>query len=196
MKLSDFFTSVRIVLAPVFFILYFIPSWTGCGAYLSVILLVPLFAFMEFTDFLDGYFARKHQCVSDFGKLFDPFADVLANLTIMFAFVLSGYLPTVLFLVILYREMSIMFVRMLASRKGVAIGARKGGKTKTVFYIISCGMSLAIESVARLGFSLGSFGPIAKYVNVGLYSVAVILSVVSFIDYLKTFSAVLKTQDE
>lgn len=195
MKLSDFFTSIRIVLAPVFFILYFIPSWTGYGAHVSVYVLIPLFAFIEFTDFLDGYFARRHNCVSDFGKLFDPFADVLANLTIMFAFVLSGYMPAVFFLIVLYREMSITFFRMLVSRKGVAIGARKGGKTKTVFYIISCGMSLAIESATRLGFDLGSIRTVAEYGNVGLYAIAVILSVVSFIDYLKTFSSVLKNPE-
>ena len=113
MKLPNFFTALRIVLAPVFFLIYSIPLWTGFGSVPSVFILIPLFVFMEFTDFLDGYYARRLGLVSDFGKLFDPFGDVLANLTVLFAFVLSGYLPALLFLVILYREMGIMFVRML-----------------------------------------------------------------------------------
>jgi CDP-diacylglycerol--glycerol-3-phosphate 3-phosphatidyltransferase len=196
MKLSDFFTTIRIILAPIFFILYFIPVWTGFGTQASVYILVPLFVFLEFTDYLDGYYARKLNCVSDFGKLFDPFADVLANLTILFAFVLSGYLPAVLFLIIFYREMGIMFVRSLAARKGVAIGARKGGKTKTVFYVISCGFSLAIESSVRLGFDLGSYRQIAEYGNLALYAIAVLLSVVSFIDYIVSFSSILKGSDK
>lgn len=155
MSVANFYSVLRIILAPVFFILFFLPQWAGVGTVLTAWVLFPLFVFMEFTDFLDGYYARKHNQVSDFGKLFDPFADVLANLTVLFSFVLSGYLPSLLFIVILYREMGIMFVRMLASRKGVAIGARKGGKLKTVLYIVAAGFSLLIESALRLGVSLG-----------------------------------------
>lgn len=196
MKLADTFTFMRIVLAPLFFIVFFFPEWTGVGAKISVFVLIPLFLFMEFTDFLDGYFARKQHSVSDFGKLFDPFADVLANLTVLFSFVISGYLPAILFIVILYREMGIQFVRMLAIRKGIAIGARKGGKTKTVFYIVSGGFSLALESIARFGVSLGSFASPARYINLALYGIAVILSVISFIDYVVHFSSVLRSSEK
>ncbi len=190
MKLSDFFTSLRIFLAPVFFILFFFPIWTGYGSALSAVVLIPLFVFMEFTDFLDGYYARKHKAVSEFGKLFDPFADVLANMTVLFCFVLSGYLPAVFFLVLIYREMGIMFVRTLASRKGVAMGARKGGKLKTVLYIVASGFSLALESALRLGIDLGVYLQSAKMVNFSLYILAVIVSIVSFIDYLVYFTTI------
>jgi CDP-diacylglycerol--glycerol-3-phosphate 3-phosphatidyltransferase len=196
MKLANFFTAVRIVLAPIFFVIFFFPMWTGFGAALSIYILIPLFLFMEFTDFLDGYFARKQKTVSDFGKLFDPFADVLANLTVLFAFVLAGYLPALLFIIILYRELAISFVRMLASRSGVTIAARKGGKTKTVFYIIAAGFSLALESSIRLGFDLGNLAAPARYVNLSLYIIAVVLSVFSFIDYLVHFSAVLRKTEK
>ncbi len=192
MKLADFFTSIRIVLAPIFFFLFFFPEWSGYGTRLSVFILIPLFAFMEFTDFLDGYYARKQKLVTDFGKLFDPFADVLANLTVLFCFVLSGYFSAILFLVILYREMGIMFVRMLASRKGVAIGARKGGKLKTVLYIVAAGFSLAIESTVRLGLDMGSLMHGALTVNFVLYLLAVLVAVASFIDYLLHFSSLLR----
>jgi len=192
MKLSNFFTSIRIVLAPIFYFLFFFPGWIGYGGELSVFLLIPLFIFMEFTDYLDGYYARKLKQVSDFGKLFDPFADVMANITVLFCFVLAGYLPAILFLIILYREMGILFIRMLARGKGITIGARKGGKTKTVLYIVAAGFSLAIESVVRLHFSLGGYVSVARMINLGLYSVAVIVSVLSFVDYLRHFSKLLK----
>ncbi len=192
MKLSDFFTTVRIALAPLFFILYFLPLWIGFGDTISVFVLIPLFIFMEFTDFLDGYYARKHKVVSDFGKLFDPFADVLANLTVMFAFVVSGYLPAFLFLLIIYREMGMQFVRMLASREGVAIGARKGGKAKTVLYIVAAGCSLAIESAIRLGFDIAPLGAQLRIANMALYGIAAFASIASFVDYLVHFSSVLR----
>ena len=196
MNVANFYSALRIFLAPVFFVLFFLPEWIGFGSVQTAWILFPLFVFMEFTDFLDGYFARKFNTVSDFGKLFDPFADVLANLTVLFSFVLSGYLPSLFFIVILYREMGIMFVRMLASRKGVAIGARKGGKLKTVLYIVAAGFSLLIECASRLSFSLGSFANIARPINLGLYTLAVIVSVISFMDYLIHFASILKPTTE
>jgi CDP-diacylglycerol--glycerol-3-phosphate 3-phosphatidyltransferase len=192
MKLSDFYTSLRIVLAPLFFILFFFPQWTGLGNAVSIYVLVPLFIFMEFTDYLDGYYARKQNQVTSFGKLYDPFADVLANLTVLYCFVLSGYLPSVLFLIILYREMGILFLRMMAVGKGFAIGARKGGKAKTVLYIVASGFSLAIESSLRLKFDLGSVLPVLRAVNLSLYVLAVFISAASFIDYLVHFSVLIK----
>lgn len=192
MKLSDFFTSIRIFLAPVFYCLFFFPEWIGTGAQLSVYIIVPLFIFMEFTDYLDGYFARKQRSVTEFGKLFDPFADVLANMTVLFCFVLSGYFPAILFLIVLYREMSIMFIRMLAGREGIVIGARKGGKLKTVLYIVAAGFSLLLESLVRLDIDFGMYAGSARVINLSLYILAVIVSIVSFIDYLVFFLSVSK----
>ena len=156
----------------------------------SVFILIPVFLFMEYTDYLDGFFARKNDEVSDFGKLFDPFADVLANMTVLLVFVLSGYLPAILFLIILYREMGIMFIRMLSIRRGVVIAARKGGKTKTVLYIVAAGFSLGIESLSRLDLSIGVAQKTLLQVNLVLYILAVIVSVLSFADYLRFFSSI------
>lgn len=151
MRTADKFTLVRIILAPVFFILYFIPEWFGVGQAISVFIMVPLLAFAEFTDFLDGYFARKNNAVSDFGKLFDPFADVFLHLTTFFCFVLSGYLPPIVFLLIFYREVTMNFIRLIAAKQGVAIAARRGGKLKTVLYVVTGFYYLVLESIGRLG---------------------------------------------
>lgn len=193
MKTSNFFTFLRLVLAPFFFVVFFLPQWLGTGYAVSVYVLIPLFIFMEFTDFLDGYFARKKNEVSDFGKVFDPFADVLANLTVLFSFVLTGYMPAFLFLIVLFREVSITFIRMLASQKGLAIAARKGGKAKTVLYIISGGFSLALESTKRLQLVLPEtlFTTLFS-IGLVLYSLAVVASVASFIDYYIHFYKVFK----
>ena len=135
MKIADIFTIIRVVLAPVFLIIYFIPEWFGVGNVASVYILLPLIIFAEFTDFLDGYFARKYNQVSDFGKLFDPFADVFLHLTVFFCYTISGYISPLVVLLFAYREFGMLFVRLLAAKKGVAIGARKGGKFKTVMYV-------------------------------------------------------------
>ena len=201
MQIANFFSMNRIALAPVFFIVYFIPSlFVGGGAkVISVCILIPLFIYMELTDFLDGFFARKLGLVSDFGKLFDPFADVLANLTVFFTFALSGYMPAFFFLIVLFREMGMLFVRMLSLRNGVVIAARMAGKVKTVFYIAAGGFSLFIECMLRLNSATGFGGErllaVAaglKAANLILYTIAAILSVASFASYLKTFAAAIK----
>ena len=189
----------RIVLAPVFFVIYFFPAFFESATVPSVCVLIPLFIYMELTDFLDGYFARKLSLVSDFGKLFDPFADVLANLTVFFTFVLSGYMPAFFFLIVLFREMGMLFVRMLCIRNGVVIAARMAGKVKTVVYITAGGFSLFIECLLRLnsafGFGSGEafFGAVEalRVANLALYALAAILSVSSFASYIRAFRSTL-----
>src|SRR5574344_558107 len=114
MRTSNKITVARVVFAPFFFIVYFLPIWTGFGAAASAYVMIPFLAIAEFTDFLDGYFARKNNEVSDFGKLFDPFADVVLHLTTftccMFSIVpLNSYLPPYFFILIVYREFSMTF---------------------------------------------------------------------------------------
>ncbi|MDR0684911.1 MAG: CDP-diacylglycerol--glycerol-3-phosphate 3-phosphatidyltransferase [Spirochaetaceae bacterium] len=187
MKLADKFTWLRGFLAPVFFLIYFIPVWTGHFGAVSVFVMLPLLAFAELTDYFDGYFARKRNEVSNFGKIFDPFCDVILNITVFFCLTLSGYVPSFALLLIVYREFVINFVRLLAAQKGVAIAARKGGKTKTVTYIITCFYTLLLESSRRLGFEAP---PLANTIVIVLSVICVVLAYVSLIDYLVSFREV------
>lgn len=191
MKIADIFTLIRIILAPVFLIIYFVPEWFGFGTVLSVWILLPLIIFAEFTDFLDGYFARKTNQVSDFGKLFDPFADVFLHLTVFFCYTISGYISPFIMLLFAYREFGMLFVRLLAAQKGVAIGARKGGKLKTVLYVVAGFFSLFLECAKRLGFTLPEN---LMYIGYIFYIMGLVASYVSFIDYLVHFIPVIKKE--
>ena len=192
MSYANFFTASRIVSAPLFIALYYAPSYSGMSKSLAVSLLIPLFGYMEFTDFLDGYCARKYKQVSDFGKLFDPFADVVANLTVLLTFMLAGYVPLPVFLIILYREMGILFLRMLARGNGITIAAKKGGKLKTVCYIIAEGLSLCIEMLTVIfAVDTGTTATLLL-INKGLYYGAAALSILSFMDYVVSYRKNLK----
>jgi CDP-diacylglycerol--glycerol-3-phosphate 3-phosphatidyltransferase len=96
MTAADKVTSIRIVLAPVFFVVYMLPvfnppfslSWTlfsaGGVEYFSkfqwtVPVLWLIFIVSEITDLIDGKLARGRNEVSDFGKFYDPFADTLVR---------------------------------------------------------------------------------------------------------------------
>ncbi len=188
MKLSDFYSALRLFIAPVLYVLYFLPTWIpAVDPRITIALIIPLFTFMEFTDFLDGYYARKLNQVSDFGKIFDPFADVVANITMLFCFMLDGFVYAPVFLIILYREFGIMLLRMKARGEGISIGAKMGGKTKTVFYITAISVSLFIKLGQIYAFLPDLYVRYLFYFNQFLYFVAVILSIASFMDYILSY---------
>lgn len=189
MKTADKITTVRIVLAPVFCFVYLMPAWAGSAWTVPVLWLI--FIVSELTDMLDGMVARKQGQVSDFGKLFDPFADTLVQLTCFFCFILDGILPVPLFLLVLYREFSILFVRNLMLRKGVAMGARMGGKIKTVTYIAAAAAALLASSIRRLGFfpeagNARIFSAVSMAAT-AIFALSVVLALFSFVDYVRVF---------
>ncbi len=186
MRTADAFTWVRIVFAPIFFILFMIPEWTGNFAEITFIILWPLLIFAEFTDFLDGYFARKKNEVSDFGKFFDPFADVLLHLTTFFCYATIGLMPMWCLLFIVLREISIQFVRLMAQREGLAMGAAMGGKIKTVLYIATGMFSLVFVTLKHFAIEFDT----QTFINVNLilYIICVLASYASFAHYLVLFA--------
>lgn len=199
MKKSNKFTLARMISAPILFVLYFIPYWCKMpvNSPVSMVLwgLVTVgLIFSELTDYWDGSYARKYGEVSDFGKMFDPFADVFLHLSMFTCFVFGKYMPTILYILIFYREFAQNFLRMIAAKQGTAIAARKGGKTKTVFYVISCFVALAQEGLKRFGLDslLGLDMNILLYVGYGFFVVCVVLAYISFFDYLKIFGSVFK----
>ncbi len=191
MKLSNKFTLARAIFAPIFFLIFNIPAWLNSDilSKISAFIMIPLLAVFELTDYWDGHYARKNSEVSDFGKIFDPFADVILNLTVFMCAVASGYMPIVLFALILYREFSQSFLRMAALKNGIAIAAKKGGKFKTVFYIFSGFFFLAIETYSRLGLSFFSDGFIhgCKIAAIVMFVLCTLFSWTSFLDYIKSF---------
>jgi CDP-diacylglycerol---glycerol-3-phosphate 3-phosphatidyltransferase len=188
MSLADRLTMSRLVLAPVFFAAYRWGAFLGPVPYIAV--LWALFLVIEVSDLLDGLAARRAGTVSDFGKLFDPYADVFARLTYFVCFVLAGLMPAWAFIVILYREFSINFLRMLLAQRGVAMGARSGGKLKSATYMAAGAASLLLVSFMRLDLFAGIRAPFAVAIY-ALYSLAAVLAVLSFVDYFLQFRKII-----
>ncbi len=184
MNIANALTSLRLVLSPVFFLFAFLPYWTsGRFALLSTIILWTVFVLVELSDILDGAVARAQGIVSDLGKLLDPFADVVSRLTYFLVFAVFEIMPVWMFVLIMWREVGIIFVRMMMMRDGVALAARKGGKTKAVMYAVSSGFGLLMLMHVRLQ-NLHGFMPWLPWVTMGAFLIAVLLAWGSFIDYL------------
>ena len=132
MNLPNKLTLTRIILVPVFMVFVsltqigtedFNPTW-----YLVAGI---VFAAASFTDFLDGYLARKWGMVTDFGKFADPLADKMLVTAALLWFVEIGQMPAWALLIVLVREFAVSGLRMIASDKGRVIAAGWSGKVKT-----------------------------------------------------------------
>ncbi|GHV82148.1 CDP-diacylglycerol--glycerol-3-phosphate 3-phosphatidyltransferase [Spirochaetia bacterium] len=196
MTSADKITSIRLILAPVFFIIFLLPgfelpfglsqTWFAGGSQWTVPILWALFIISEITDLVDGRVARRQNTVGDFGKLYDPFADVLVRITYFLCFVIDGILPVILFLLVLYREFGIQFLRVLMMRKGVAMGARWGGKIKAVTYMIAGAFALLASSIRRL-YIEGPWFNIFRLAAIIIFAISVIIALASFADYLGVY---------
>ena len=184
MTLPNKITIGRIILAPIFFISYFLTDLGDSFNGLSSILILGIFAGIEVSDFLDGYLARKFHLVSDLGKVMDPFADVLSRITYFLCFTSSGLMPLWIFLVIIYRELGITFLRMMMMSRGVVVAASLWGKLKAITYAISGVLGVLYVSFERLGLFSDILKPLRLSLVIVFY-LSAFAAVASFLVYLK-----------
>lgn len=125
MNLPNKLTITRIAAIPFIIAAFYIN--TGWSRLTALI----LFCIAAFTDFLDGYLARKNNIVTDFGKLLDPIADKLLVLSTLIMFVYREQMIAWVVVLILSRELAVDGLRSLAASKGKVIAAGQLGKIKT-----------------------------------------------------------------
>ncbi len=200
MNLPNKISLWRLALAPVFAILWRITIESSRGEGFAqwtlplYVVLVLVYLFLEISDVVDGYIARKYNLVTDLGKVLDPFSDVLSRLTGFYCFVLIGIMPPFFFLVILYRELGVTFGRMIMMKSGVAMAASIWGKIKAVFYGVG-----GVFGVTYLGFYLfgdsSSLMERAELIGFIVYGLAMISSVISFLFYLPPIVQALQKGD-
>lgn len=139
MNLPNKLTMLRILLVPVFMVLagvtqYGTASYTTGAWYLAAGI---VFAAASFTDYLDGYLARRWNLVTDFGKFADPLADKLLT-TVAFLYMMrDGVCSIWVVAVILAREFAVAGVRMVAAAGSKVIAANMWGKVKTALQMLT-----------------------------------------------------------
>lgn len=185
MSLPSLVTAVRIGLSPVFFAIFTIFTKEGEAPLWAALLYWGLFVIMEITDLLDGKIARRTGAVTDFGKFFDPFADSFSRLTYFLAFTIAGFLPPWVFLLVMYRDTTVSFIRLLAMRKNVVLSARRSGKIKAVIYAVTCGAVLALVTVQAIP-SLALAIPVFAVLKTVMVWVTAATAVWTTIDYARS----------
>lgn len=170
-------------MAPIFFVVFSIPMWTGKLHLLSSIIMIVMFAVMELTDLLDGIIARKYNLVTDMGKVLDPFADVISRMTYFVCISSAGVMPAWMLLVLFYRELSITFVRLYLIKKGYTMAASVWGKLKAVSYTVSGVLGLFVIIAARMNLLQQHSNTFQTIATIS-FVVSVVMAVVSFITYI------------
>ncbi len=180
MNLPNKLTILRIVLVP-FFVAILL---TNCFGDSSKWVALAIFIIASLTDMLDGKIARKYNLVTNFGKFMDPLADKLLVCSAMICLIELQRLAAWIVIIIIAREFIISGFRLVASDNGVVIAASMWGKVKTVFQ-----MAMVIILIADLP------GGFFKTAEVIITYAALILTVISLIDYIIKNKNVLKEKE-
>ena len=123
---ANLLTFWRIAGSPLFIVLFLTDSlWTKVAA-------LALAISFELSDLFDGMLARRHDDASDFGALFDPFADSVSRFTIFLCYLQAGYAHIWMVAIIFFRDSLVSFLRVLCARRNVVLSARISGKAKAV----------------------------------------------------------------
>ena len=171
-NLANIITVVRILLAPLFVVLLVLDG--GADGPLRIAA-AALFIVAIATDGVDGMLARRRNLVTDLGILLDPIADKLLTGAALVMLAVLAELPWWVVIVILVREWGITLYRFMVLRDRV-VPASRGGKLKTVVQAVA--ISFALVPFWQW------FGEWVHVVNTVLMSAAVVLTVVTGIDYL------------
>ena len=176
MNLPNKLTMFRVVLIPFFIVFLLVPTIpSGKWIALAIIIVASL------TDLLDGKIARKYNLVTNFGKFMDPLADKLLVCSALICLIELQRIPSWMVVLIIAREFTISGFRLIAADNGVVIAASYFGKFKTTFQMIA--VCLLIADIEAL-----------QSVTLIILWIAVILTVVSLVDYLVKNKDVMKEE--
>ena len=182
MNIANRITLVRVVLVPVFAVLY-LTDWLAEPVKSWVCLTVFLIA--SLSDFVDGQLARRLHIVTDFGKFMDPLADKLLVATALICLTGSGVIPAWVSVILIGREFVISGFRLIAAEKGVVIAAGIWGKAKTMTQMIA--VIMLLSPITALWF---------RVIALVLLYASVALSLISVVDYMVRNKAVLEDSGE
>ena len=177
MNLPNNLTIIRVLLIPFFVFFLLVPVAGDASRYIALVVFIAA----SLTDLADGKIARKYNLVTNFGKFMDPLADKLLVCSALICFVEMDLLPAWIVIIIISREFIISGFRLIASDNGVVIAASYWGKFKTTSQMI-----MIVLLIAQIP------GTVFDILEQLFIYIALILTVVSLIDYLIKNKDVLK----
>lgn len=166
--IPNILTILRFIFIPV--ILYFI--FTG-----NYILGFIFFTISGITDILDGFIARKFNLISNFGKLMDPLADKLTQISVLATLVAVQIIPVWILTIVILKELIMVVGASFLYGKDVIVYSKWYGKLATVLFYVAIVISLITKQFAITGFWVDF--------SLFIYCVALVSTIFSLIMYIK-----------
>lgn len=149
MNIPNRITVSRICLIPIFVLVMILDfGWgdmTLLGATMPVEHFVGAMIFIvaSLTDWIDGYYARKHNLVTNMGKFLDPLADkLLVSAAFILLIQITDKVPAWIIILIISREFAVTGLRLICAEQGQVVAANQLGKIKTWTQIIAISLLL------------------------------------------------------
>jgi CDP-diacylglycerol--glycerol-3-phosphate 3-phosphatidyltransferase len=171
-NLPNLLTGVRILAIPVVVVLLFFPG--PVPSFLGAL----IFAAAGATDFFDGFFARRQQLTSKFGKFMDPLADKLLVTAALIMLIPLGRVPAWMAFVIIGRELAVTGLRAVAAADGIILAPDRWGKTKTFLQMVAATCLILHYPYQAVDF---------QRLGIALLWVAMIVTVASGVGYFLGF---------
>lgn len=145
-QIPNLLTALRLILVPIFPIIYF-SNLENAHLFALIIFIIA-----GFTDFLDGYIARKYDIITPFGTAFDPLADKLMLLTALFSLYLAHYIPVWVLIIMVIKECLLIVtgIFLYTRKEKVIIPANVFGKLATLVFSLAVVLLLITPNTSWL----------------------------------------------
>lgn len=158
-------TIVRFLLIPFILVLIFQENYIWAFAILTL---------SGITDILDGYIARKFNFISDFGKLMDPLADKLTQISILISLCIKSIVPVWMIVIIFLKELTMIAGASFLYKKDLVFSSKWWGKLATVIFYIAIACSLIIHYLK-----------LDLHFDIYIYYIAIFATLFSLVMYFK-----------
>lgn len=159
MNIANILTIFRFVLIPYFILVFFSNSQNNI--FLSII----IFFAAGLTDILDGYIARNFNMITKLGTVLDPLADKLMLITVLTCFTIKNYIPIFIIIVLLIKELSMIFAGIILYGQNIVIPANIFGKASTFLFYISILLVVFNKMLGTILLCISLLSTLIAYVN-------------------------------
>jgi len=152
-RLPNILSGIRILLAPIFLVLFFQDDFVAKAIGLAVYIVAAI------TDYYDGYFARKYNVYTDFGAFLDPLADKFLTFSgfIVLPFIAADQFPWWAIILIIIRDTAITVLRVYMKRRKTTMVTRFTAKIKTTIQMVFLYIGLAVGLFQGVNFFAGDW---------------------------------------
>jgi len=186
LNIANILTLIRLLLVPVFAVFFL------QGNYLFAII---IFVICGITDFVDGFIARKYNMVTEFGKLMDPLADKILQITALALLTFMLQVNIIIVIVFGIKEAAMLIGSTFLYKRKVVVFSNWYGKLATVILFVAIFGKMFVEWYMKQDVDQQNVGTFTTVVDIAIW-VALGVTLLAFVGYICQFLVMLKSSKE